>query len=61
MLCFKMSYYQHFIRFINRGLNTIIMSATIDPHPITLKQNVTLRFRNLEVVGRCLYYVESII
>jgi len=31
-----------------RHLNTIIMSATISPRPMTLKENVTLAFRNLE-------------
>ena len=35
--------------FNNRHLNTIIMSATITPRPETLRENVTLAFRNLEV------------
>ncbi|XP_020617810.1 adhesion G protein-coupled receptor L4-like [Orbicella faveolata] len=32
-----------------RHLNTIIMSARITPPPVTLKENITLTFRNLEV------------
>ncbi|XP_078381924.1 adhesion G protein-coupled receptor L4-like isoform X6 [Oculina patagonica] len=46
----------------NRGVNTIIMSATIDPQPITLKQNVTLMFRNLKTATRkrdCMFWDDT--
>ena len=40
-----------FTLLFNRHLNTIIMSATIVPRPATLKENVTLAFRNLKVTN----------
>ena len=50
----KISHVTTFTVVFNRRLNTIIMSATIDPQPATLRQNVTLSFRNLKVIKtRC--------
>ena len=37
--------------FFSNTLNTIIMTATIHPQPVTLKENVTLVFTNVQVAN----------
>ena len=40
----------HFqIQFLHRNINSRIMAVTMDPKPETLRENVTLKFKNLKV------------
>ena len=55
-LCFleKVNFFSEFYVLLfpllfSKSLNTMIMSATINPHPSTLQRNVTLVFSNVMV------------
>ena len=38
-----------FLLFRNREVNSIIMAATIIPSPTRLRENITLKLKNMEV------------
>ena len=42
--------------FRNREVNSIIMAATIIPSPTRLKENITLKFKNMKVVWHMIFF-----
>ena len=45
-----------FLLFRNREVNSIIMAATIIPSPTRLKENITLKFKNMKVVWHMIFF-----
>ena len=42
--------------FRNREVNSIILAATIIPSPTRLKENITLKFKNMKVVWHMIFF-----